>query len=48
VLINSVLTNMVLYMISFVLLPKGVLQKLDYYRSIFFGKGIARKRNIGW
>jgi hypothetical protein len=31
VLINSVLTNMVLYMISFFLLPKGVLHKLDYY-----------------
>ena len=33
VLINSVLTNMVLYMISFFKLPKGVLKKLDYYRS---------------
>jgi hypothetical protein len=33
VLINSVLTNMVLYMISFFLLPKGVLHKLNYYRS---------------
>jgi hypothetical protein len=31
VLINLVLTNMVLYMISFFLLPKGVLHKLDYY-----------------
>jgi hypothetical protein len=31
VLINSVLSNMVLYIISFFLLPKGVLQKLDYY-----------------
>jgi hypothetical protein len=36
VLINSVLSNMVLYMISFFLLPKGVLRKLDYYRSRFF------------
>ena len=36
VLINSVLTNMVLYMISFFQLPKGVLHKLDYFRSRFF------------
>ena len=32
VLINSVLTNMVLYMISFFPIPKGVLHKLDYFR----------------
>jgi hypothetical protein len=31
VLINLVFTNMVLYMISFFLLPKGILHKLDYY-----------------
>jgi hypothetical protein len=46
VLINSVLTNMVLYMISFFLLPKGVLHKLDYNRSRFFWQGPVRKRNI--
>jgi hypothetical protein len=41
VLINSVLTNMVLYMISFFLLPKRVLHKLDYYRSrIFLARGL--------
>src|SRR4051812_25882819 len=33
ILINSVLGNMVLYMISFFQLPKGVLHKLDYLRS---------------
>ena len=33
VLINSVLSNMVLYMISFFQLSKGVLKKLDYFRS---------------
>ena len=33
VLINSVLTNMVLYMLSFFLVPKGVLKRLDYYCS---------------
>ena len=36
VLINSVLTNMVLYMISFFQLPKGVLKRLDYFWSRFF------------
>ena len=36
VLINSVLSNMVLYMISFFQLPKGVLHILDYLRSRSF------------
>ena len=31
VLINLVLTNMVLYMISFFQIPKGVLHRLDYF-----------------
>jgi hypothetical protein len=31
VLINSVLSNMVLYMLSFFLLPKGVLSRLDFF-----------------
>jgi hypothetical protein len=44
VLINSVLTNMVLYMIYFFLLPKGVLHKLDYYRSRFFWQGDSEKK----
>jgi hypothetical protein len=44
VLVNSVLTNMVLYMISFFILPKGVLHKLDYYRSRFFWQGDSEKK----
>ena len=32
VLFNSVLSNMVLYMISFFKLPKGVLQQLEYFQ----------------
>jgi hypothetical protein len=44
VLINSVLTNMVLYMISFFLLPKEVLHKLDYYRSKFFWQEDSEKK----
>ena len=48
VLINSVLTNMVLYMLSFFHLPKGVLQRLDYFRSRFFWQSDNEKRNIAW
>jgi hypothetical protein len=44
VLINLVLTNMLVYMISFFLLPKGVLHKLDYYRSRFFWQGGSEKK----
>ena len=44
VLINSVLSNMVLYMISFFQLPKGVLKRLDYFRSRFFWQGDSEER----
>ena len=44
VLINSVLSNMVLYMISFFQLPKGVLKRLDYFRSRFFWQGDSEKK----
>jgi hypothetical protein len=44
VLINLVLLNMVIHMITFFLLPKGVLQKLDYYRSRFFWQGDSEKK----
>ena len=44
VLINSVLTNMVLYMLSFFQLPKGVLQRLDYFRTRFFWQGDVEKK----
>ena len=43
-MINSVLTNMVLYMLSFFLIPKGVLKRLDYYRSRFFWQGDSEKK----
>ena len=35
-LINSVLSSLPMYMMSFFAIPKGVLNKLDYFRSIFF------------
>jgi hypothetical protein len=44
VLINSVLSNMVLYMLSFFLLPKGVLKRLDFFRSRFFCQGDSEKK----
>jgi hypothetical protein len=43
ILINLVLSNMVLHMISFFLFTKGVLHKLDYYRSRFFWQGDSEK-----
>ena len=44
VLINAVLTNMVLYMISFFQIRKGVLHRLDYFRSRFFWQGDNEKK----
>jgi hypothetical protein len=47
VLINSVLTNMVLYMISFFQLPKGVCIDWITFDQDSFGKGIVKRKNIG-
>jgi uncharacterized protein YpuA (DUF1002 family) len=33
VLINSFLTSLVMFMLSFFEVPRGVLEKIDYYRS---------------
>jgi hypothetical protein len=46
VLIISLQTHMVLYMISFLPLLKGVLQRLDYYQSRFFWQGDDKKISI--
>jgi hypothetical protein len=35
-LINSVLSSLPMYMMSFFTIPKGVLKKLDYFRSRFY------------
>jgi hypothetical protein len=43
VLINSVLTSLTMFMLSFIKVPKGVLEKIEYYRSRFSGKVIIRK-----
>jgi hypothetical protein len=46
-LINSVLSNLSMYMISFFAIPKEVLNKLDYFRSRFFWQGDGHKRKYG-
>jgi hypothetical protein len=48
VLINSVLTSLAMYMLSFFEVPKGVLQKNGFLRvKIFFGNMMStRKKNI--
>ena len=43
-LINSVLTNLPMYMMSFLEIPKGVIKKIDYFRSRFFWQGDGHKR----
>jgi len=35
-LIDAVLTSIAMFMLSFFEVPKGILEKLDYYRSRFF------------
>jgi hypothetical protein len=44
VLINSVLSRLALFMMSFFEVPKGILHKLDYYRSRFFWQGNDHKK----
>ena len=46
VLINSVLSNLSMYMLSFFKVPRGVLKKLDFYRSRFFWQCDEHKKNI--
>jgi hypothetical protein len=44
VLVNSVLSNVGLYMISFFQVSKGVLNRLDYFHSHFFWQGDSEKK----
>ncbi|WVZ96849.1 LOW QUALITY PROTEIN: hypothetical protein U9M48_042432 [Paspalum notatum var. saurae] len=46
-LINSVLSSLPMYMMSFFSIPKGVLKKLDYFRSRFFWQGDKNKKKYG-
>jgi hypothetical protein len=44
VLINSVLSSLPMFMMSFFIIPKGVRRRLDYYRSRFFWQCDEHKR----
>jgi hypothetical protein len=44
VLINSVLSSLPMFMLSFFEVPKGVLKKLDYFRSHFFWQNDEHKK----
>jgi hypothetical protein len=46
VLINSVLTSLVMFMISFFEIPRGVLERIDCFRSRFFWQGGNHKKYI--
>lgn len=49
VLINSVLSIIPMFMLSFFKVPMAVLKKIDYYRSCFFWQNDQqKKRNIGY
>ena len=43
-LINSVLSSLAMYMMSFFDIPKGARKKLDYFRSRFFWQSDEHKR----
>lgn len=44
VLINSVRSNLSIFMLSFFEVPREVLKKLDYYRSRFFWQSDEHKK----
>ena len=44
VLIESVLTSISMFMLSFFEIPRGILEKLDYYRSRFFWQTDEHKK----
>jgi hypothetical protein len=44
VLINSVLSSLSMFMLSFFEIPKGVLEKIDYFRSRFFWQNDSQKK----
>jgi hypothetical protein len=44
VLINPILTRMVLFMLLFFQMPRGVLEKIEYFRSRFFWQSDEHKK----
>ena len=47
VLINSVLSSLPMYMFSFFEVPRGVLKKIEYYRSRFFWQNDQHNKQGG-
>ena len=48
VLIKSVLSSLAMFMMSFFEVPKGILKKLDFYRSAFSGKVTTTRKSIDY
>jgi hypothetical protein len=48
VLINSVLSSLPMFIMSFFEVLKGVLKKIEYFRSRFFWQNDEHKKNIAW
>jgi len=48
VLINSVLSSLPMFMMSFFEIPKGILEKLDFIGPDFFGKAMHLRKSIFW
>ena len=48
VLINLVLISLAMFMMSFFEVPKGILKKLDFYRSAFSGKVTTIRKSIDY
>jgi hypothetical protein len=44
ILINSILTSLVMFMLSFFEVPRGVLEKIDYFRSRFYWQSDQHKK----
>jgi hypothetical protein len=44
VLLNSVLSSLPMFLLSFFELPKGVMKKIDYFRSRFFWQSDEHKK----
>jgi hypothetical protein len=47
VLINSVLTSLVVFMLSLFEVPRGILEKIDYYRSRFYWQSDQGQGGLG-
>jgi hypothetical protein len=45
-LINSVLTSIMMFLLSFIEVAKGVHEKIEYYRSRFFWQSGNQKKEI--